>query len=496
MASPQMCGAVTLIRGINRAMRADETRAVMLASTFASPGTGSTIKVLGPGAGYLKDDGARDIARVAARHGRATLLGTTRSFTRRVVVRVGQRLQCAIAWNRHNVNSTNWSNLDLRLKRGSSTLVNSNSSLNTEEFVRYTATRNETLTLEVTLVTLGAGAKSQAFGWACSLSTGSASLPGRYVLYGRACPGSRTIPAFHNVLPRAYRTKMGQSANTFPHARRMRYQQIFLGSEIGVSQVWRQLCLRRDERFGGPAQLQRIQVHLGQSTRSPATLGRGFLANYSGARRLVFSGNLNLPNRTGGGGTRSFDVCFRFQTPYVWIRNGRNLIVEMVNTSPTSRSHYEDFCVGRDATTARAFSFNPLSTTAQSVYRNQGLVMSLGRPARRIAPFLSHSGVPVVGRSFRVFLSNARARTRAYLIQGMRTSRPVSLAPGCRLYATVQSIVSRATTSSGGFAAATISIPNDRSLIGRKLAHQWWVRDFVNRRGYVFTNGGEGLIGG
>ncbi len=495
MASPQVCGAVTQIRGINRSLRADETRAVMLASTFASPGTGSTIKVLGPGAGYLKNDGARDIARAAARHGRGVLGGAIRTYSRKVFVRTGQKLQCAIAWNRQNVNSTSWSNLDLSLKRGPTVLVNSNTGLNTEEFIRYTATRNETLMIEVKLVSLAPGLTRQAFGWACSLSTGNPTVPGRYVRFGRGCPGSRTIPAYHNILPKAYRTKMGQGTNTYPHAMRMRYQQIFLGSEIGGSQWWSQLCLRRDERYGGPAETQRLQVYLGQSTRTPATIGRNFMANYSGGRRLVFDGILHLPNRTGGGGTKSFDVCFPFKRPYLWLRNGRNLIVEMVNTSKSSRPHYEDFCYGRDATTTRIFSRNPSAATASYIGRNQGLVMSLGRPARRLAPVLSNGGVPEVGRSFRVYLFNARARTVAYLIQGLRTSRPLSGAPGCTLYATMQSIVTRVTTTNYGFAFGTISIPNNISLLGRKFANQWWVRDVVNQRGYVLSNGGEGTIG-
>jgi hypothetical protein len=496
MASPQVCGAVTQIRGINRRLRADETRAVMLASTFASPGTSSTIKVTGPGAGYLKNDGARDIARNPARHGRGTLSTSGQTFTRQIRVRTGQNLQFAIAWNRSNVNSTSWSNLDLRLKRGATILVNSNTPLNTEEFIRYRTTRNEVLTVEVVLVSLGSGTRSQSFGWASSLTTGNTSVPGRYTLYGRGCVGSGVRPAFHNVLPRAYRTKMGQSANTYPHARRMRYQQIFLGSEIGGSQKWTQLCLRRDERYGGPAQSQRIALYLGQSSRTPATLGRSFMANYSGPRRLVFNGTINLPNRTGGGGIRSFDVCIPFRAPYYWVRNGRNLIVEMINTSTGSRSHYEDFCYGRDATTARAYSFNPNAATAQALYRNQGLVMSLGRPAIRLAPRLWNLGVPMIGRSFRVYLFNAKPRTTAILVQGLRIARPIASAPGCWLYSTIRSVVVRTTTNSFGNAVATITTANDPALLGRKFANQWWVRDPVNRLGYVLTNGGEGTIGG
>jgi len=84
------------------------------------------------------------------------------------------------------------------------------------------------------------------------------------------------------ILPAAYATKMGQIANTFPHARaNMRYQQVFLGSEIGGPRQYRELCLRLDETFGGPAQVQQITLKLGPTNLDHTNLGTSFAGNYS-----------------------------------------------------------------------------------------------------------------------------------------------------------------------------------------------------------------------
>lgn len=194
MASPQVCGAVTQIRGANPNLKSDETRAVVLAGTFPSPGTASTAKVTGPGAGYLKNDASWAIARRArnsTQHGRAVLDATSKTWVRSVNVRAGRRLQFAIAWHRHDVNSTDWSDLNLTLRRGSTVLVNSDTPKNTEEFVRFTPTRNETLLVVVTLVKLGRGASRQEFGWASSEPVGGGGgTQAAYALYGQGCAGN------------------------------------------------------------------------------------------------------------------------------------------------------------------------------------------------------------------------------------------------------------------------------------------------------------------
>ncbi|HEY0241554.1 MAG TPA: hypothetical protein VGC52_02715, partial [Gemmatimonadaceae bacterium] len=50
------------------------------------------------------------------------------------------------------------------------------------------------------------------------------------------------------VLPAAYTAAMGETNNSWPHARaNMRYQQVFLGAELGDLDRIAGLCLRHDE---------------------------------------------------------------------------------------------------------------------------------------------------------------------------------------------------------------------------------------------------------
>jgi len=180
------------------------------------------------------------------------------------------------------------------------------------------------------------------------------------------------------VLPAAYANQMGQSANTFPHARaNMRYQQVFLGSEINRVLAVRQVCLRLDERSGGPAQTQQLELFLGSTKYDYKTLTLSFAGNYNGtlARRSVFKGTVNLPAHSGGGSVNSWGICFPLSAPWIWTNpSSENLIVEFINTSASSKNHFEDFCTG--STTTRAFAGSAQATTAAAT-ANNGLVIRL-----------------------------------------------------------------------------------------------------------------------
>lgn len=181
------------------------------------------------------------------------------------------------------------------------------------------------------------------------------------------------------VLPNAYADMMGEANNTFGHAfPNMRYQQVFLGSELGGLRSIGGLCLRRDEFAGGPAITQQLTVKLGPTQLDNVTLTPVFDANYSAAPTTVFSGDVLLPLSTGGGTPEDFYICIDFTTPYSHPA-GSNLIVEIVNTSTTSAFHFDDFCyINNVCTTRRVWAF---SATAPSGFMDTvpfaGLVMRL-----------------------------------------------------------------------------------------------------------------------
>lgn len=316
------------------------------------------------------------------------------------------------------------------------------------------------------------------------------------------------------ILPKAFATKMANSANTFPHARaNMRYQQVFLGSEIGRPSIFRQVCLRLDERFGGPAQAQSMQLYLGSSKQDHTNLTANFASNYSGTtpRTKLFDGTINLPAHTSGGGINDFKICFKFSRIFLW-RGMDNLLVEFINKSASSRSHFEDFC-GRgsttECTTTRVYAFDQAATTAQYTFRNQGLVMrfdntnagaytTFGSGCRGSsgAPTLANSGVPELGKQFSITLANARANSSALLWFGLRVQQ--SLPGNCTLYASPAVLATVTPTNASGTASVPISIPNTTSLVGVQFANQWWVADPTGALlGLLaLSNGGEGNIGG
>lgn len=182
------------------------------------------------------------------------------------------------------------------------------------------------------------------------------------------------------VVPAAYTWMMGNFNNRFPHAtHNMRYQQVFLGSELGGLRTVEALCLRRDEFAGGPAQTQRLAIRLGPTQMNHINLGRVFDANYSAPPTDVFSGDVALPASSGGGFPEDFYLCIDFTRAYRH-PDGSNVIVEVVNTSATSVGHFEDACnrvaTAPECTTRRVFAMSATATVATSAV-NSGLIMKL-----------------------------------------------------------------------------------------------------------------------
>jgi len=90
----------------------------------------------------------------------------------------------------------------------------------------------------------------------------------------------------------------------------------------------------------------------------------------------VCDGTLNLPAHAGSGGVNSWGVCINFTTPYTHL-SGNNLIVEMINKSATSISHFDDYCLNDvGATTMRVFALDKAAASG-TVGSNQGLIMRL-----------------------------------------------------------------------------------------------------------------------
>jgi V8-like Glu-specific endopeptidase len=120
-------------------------------------------------------------------------------------------------------------------------------------------------------------------------------------------------------------------------------------------------------------------------------------------------------------------------------------------------------------------------------------------------PLLANAGLPLVGASFVVNLSGARASSSGLLLTGTSNTLwsgiplPFNLggvgAPQCNLLVAAHFLEVVATNAVGA-AAVTVAIPNDASLLSGKFYQQFTVLDSgANALGYAFTRAGEGTIG-
>lgn len=185
------------------------------------------------------------------------------------------------------------------------------------------------------------------------------------------------------VLPSGYTSMMGGTNTNFPHAsfRMMRYQQVFLGSDV-VHPVIIGLCLRRDDISTGPSREKTLAIKLGPTTLDHTNFGAVFETNYSAPPTEVFSGNVTLPASSGleAGTPADFDICIPFTQSYEHPA-GSNLILEVVNTSLNLGTNPRDACGPGEAacTTAKAWVLSPTASTASTVEPG-GLIVKLVSP--------------------------------------------------------------------------------------------------------------------
>ena len=455
MSSPQVCGSVTLIRGINTKMKADETRAVMMASTLANPGSSSTIKVTGVGAGYVKNDSAAAIAQNAARHGRASV---TSSWTKTIAVTANQTLQFAIAWNRTNVNSTSWANLDLRLLRGSATLVDSNTPSNTEEFVRYKATKSETLSIVVTNKSGG----SVSFGWACSLNAGGGGgTPSAYTFYSVGCKGTGGSSGggkCHSQNMACGSPRAGGNTNVFATSFKVTSATVATGARLRTNSAG---------KFN-------VEIWRTDAAGKPTSKLSGTGSITIGSSYATYTGN--------------------FPAPVSLIAGNYALVHNRVSGSS---SH--PICPGAPATTH--YWHPPSSSTWSGPWNTQGWAFEVicgGGGGGKAVPLLTNTGTPVVGQSFKLNVSQAKKSARAFILFGATTAS-INLgalgAPGCVVQARPDfaAAFSIASTGSGSL---SVNVPNNKSLLKKSFYNQGVVLDSgANRLGVALTSGGRGTVG-
>jgi hypothetical protein len=118
-------------------------------------------------------------------------------------------------------------------------------------------------------------------------------------------------------------------------------------------------------------------------------------------------------------------------------------------------------------------------------------------------PELSNNGLPILGQTYDVTLSDAVASSAAFILTGLSDSifqgtplpAPIPGAPGCSVFAAPE-VTELVITSGSGTASASFGVPNSVSYIGLELFHQWAVLDAVNAVGIVVSDAGKASIDG
>ena len=119
-----------------------------------------------------------------------------------------------------------------------------------------------------------------------------------------------------------------------------------------------------------------------------------------------------------------------------------------------------------------------------------------------LSPAIASIGLPRLGSSYDVAVSDALAGTFAVLASGLSNTTwnggalpaPLPAAPGCTLFVAPM-VLSVVVTSAGGTGSVSFAVPNSAGLIGAEAFHQWGVLDAVNPLGIVMSNAGRAAIG-
>jgi hypothetical protein len=146
------------------------------------------------------------------------------------------------------------------------------------------------------------------------------------------------------VVPNAFTNVTGGGNNSFPFScgsaagvPSMRYQQVYLGSEVG-SLTLRRIAFREKafQPAFGPSTITGVSITLSSTSNGPGTLSTTFADNVGADAVTVFSGNLTLSGKATGSSVNPgrFPIVIPLQTPFLFNANsGKNLLLDV--TVPT-----------------------------------------------------------------------------------------------------------------------------------------------------------------
>jgi hypothetical protein len=516
-ASPQVCGAAALYRSVRAGASALETKAALLATAedVAAKNPNPPYNTRNAyGLGYLRDDRLIDLARGGGLLATVSLTPSNMTQTLTMRVEANRTYAAAIAWHRHVLAATTWSNLALTVRQGMQVLATSNDPRNLYEKVTFTPAQAGDVAIEVAAATLEVAAVDVALAAAPTVQPFSV---GTVAAYGAGCNGTGAAHSVVAVAPAAAAGGFGSSFQGAPlGTNRSRYQQAVRADQLPNDLFVSGIAFRPDE--GRPAEQFfntnawiELELSLGYTASTPALMSTTFDNNPAGPMTRVLDRQVvRLPDPPGVS-TRPDNWYYRivFDRPFAYVASPQlHLLLETKKTAHSLSSleteRNLDSWLGPLGETASVLANDPDATTGSRSLR--GAILALLSPMSPAVPTLAASDRPSIGNGYAVRLAQARPAAPALLFTGVSDSAwnglmlPADLgmfgAPGCAILASGEVILTGVTDGLGQ-GAFSVRLPVSSALVSRPLFHQGTVLDQgANAFGVATSAGVRMTVGG
>lgn len=341
-------------------------------------------------------------------------------------------------------------------------------------------------------------------------SAGLTQITATYSQFGAGCPGTGTGLGSNTVLPAPMASQFGGSDNSIPFTwSPVRYQQVFVGTDLPSAFTMAGLSLRQNERppvaHGVTVDLE---VKVAYTTRGPLDLDTTFAVNFdSGAPVTVLPRTLVVFPDQPNPPTNPADFFFTipWTATFDWTpAPGRNFLVDVTVFGNSWGGIWGYPLDATGGATARLYG-SPATATTGRLESGYGLVMGVRALSHSAVPSLYSTSTPQIGDTFRVRLAQARPSSPAMLFLGFSDSNwqgiplPFDLAPlgapSCAVLTSIE-VGQPLSTNAQGAASFSYTLPNNIYLLGERFYNQFLVVDpSVNALGVVLSNGGVGVFG-
>jgi hypothetical protein len=468
MSAPQVAGAAALLRGAFPKLRADETKALLLATSQSLSWENKGLGPNGLGQGFLRDDLAYDAASKPLQHLRNRLTSTTPTLNIQLPIQKGRVYSIALAWFRNNLSSKLWSNLDLEVLDGTKNLASSRSLRNLYERVLFLAPKTGTLLLRITGKTLAGGKQEFALAWSDRVPL---HFPGTFSSFGKGCPGTGTSMGKVTCISR---NGKGGTLNRTPILSPNQIFALQITSTNTLSISGFDLYSQYLAKISIPTYL--FLDNNGKPAKYPIRTSTMSISTQGSFASTSFSPPLQIKK-----GTRFY---LGFKTPAI------SFGFSVLLTSGLSTPYYWN-----SSNWSGPWKGAPFSWRIQCAILQKGAI-----------PRLQNLGVPEVGKVYTLLLDQARPLSPCVLFTGLSNTSyaniPLPLdfglfgAKGCSLFVSGEFLFPFL-CSAQGKAKLPTPIPSMKALIGTRFYQQILVLDpQANTLGMVFSNAGNGSMGG